>query len=75
MNPVTETITKMIESLPEHIQKKLLDDFTPLISEALDEAKWETQFQRENDKLREIAGQVKKQISAGQARPMDFSKL
>jgi len=65
----------MIETLPDHIQRKLLDDFTPLISEALDEAKWETQFQRENDKLREIAGQVKEQISAGQASPTDLSEL
>ena len=75
MNCVTETIVKMIEALPEHIQKKLLDDFTPLISEAMDEAKWETQFERENNTLRKIAGQVKEQISGGQASPMDFSKL
>ena len=75
MNCVTETLTKMIESLPEPLQKKLLDEITPLISEALDDAKWETQFQRENEKLIILAGQVKKQISAGQAIPMDFSKL
>ena len=40
MNCVTETLTKMIESLPEPLQKKLLDEITPLISEALDDAKW-----------------------------------
>ena len=75
MNCVTETLTKMIESLPEPLQKKLLDEITPLISEALDDAEWETQFQRENEKLIKLAGQVKEQISTGQATPMDFSKL
>jgi hypothetical protein len=75
MNCVTETLTKMIESLPEPLQKKLLDEITPLISEALDDSEWETQFQRENKRLIKIAGHVKEQISAGQANPMDFSKL
>ena len=32
MNCVAETVTKMIESLPEHLQKKLLDEITPIIS-------------------------------------------
>jgi len=75
MNCVAETITKMIEALPEHFQKKLLHEITPLISEALDDAKWEEQFQSENDKLVKLAGQVKDQILAGKTTPMDFSKL
>jgi hypothetical protein len=75
MNCVTETLTKMIESLPEPLQKKLLDEITQLISEALDDSEWETQFQIENKRLIKIAGHVKEQISAGQASPMDFSKL
>ena len=35
----------------------------------------ETQFQSENEGLIKLAGQVKEQISTGQAIPMDFSKL
>ena len=75
MNCVAETITKMIESLPDHLQKKLLDEITPIISEALDEAKWESQFQKGNSRLAELAEGVKDRISKGEAEPMDLSKL
>ena len=75
MNCVAETVTKMIESLPEHLQKKLLDEITPIISEAIDEAKWEDQFQRGNSKLVELSEGVSDRISKGSTEPMDLSKL
>jgi hypothetical protein len=75
MNCVAETVTKMIESLPEHLQKKLLDEITPIISEALDEAKWEDQFQRGSSKLVELAEGVIGRISKGGTEPMNLSKL
>ena len=75
MNCVAETVTKMIEALPEHLQKKLLDEITPIIAEALDEAKWEAQFQRGSSKLDELAEGVRDQLSKGGTEPMDFSKL
>jgi hypothetical protein len=75
MNCVAETVTKMIESLPDHLQKKLLDEITPIISEALDEAKWENDFQGGSSKLVQLAEGVRDQISKGEAEPMDFSKL
>ena len=75
MNCVAETVTKMIEALPEHLQKKLLDEITPIIAEALDEAKWEAQFQQSGSKLVELAEGVRDQLSKGGTEPMDFSKL
>jgi hypothetical protein len=75
MNCVAETVTKMIESLPEHLQKKLLDEITPIISEAVDEARWESDFQRGSSKLVQLAMGVKDRISKGGTELMDFSKL
>jgi hypothetical protein len=75
MNCVAETVTKMIEALPEHLQKKLLDEITPIIAEALDEAKWEAQFQRGSSKLIELGEAVKEKVATGGSEPMDFSKL
>jgi hypothetical protein len=75
MNCVAETVTKMIESLPEHLQKKLLDEITPIISEAVDEARWESNFQRDSSRLIQLAVGVKDSISKGGTKPMDFSKL
>ena len=75
MNCVAETVTKMIEALPEHLQKKLLDEITPIIAEALDEAKWEAQFERGRSKLIELAEGAKDLLSKGGTEHMDFSKL
>jgi hypothetical protein len=75
MNCITETVTKMIEALPEPLQKKVLEEITLIISEALDEAKWAAQFERGNSKLVKIAEEVKDLISKGGTEPMDFSKL
>jgi hypothetical protein len=75
MDCVAETVTKMLESLPEHMQKKFLDEITPIISEAFDEAKWESQFQESSLKLAEFAQNVKNQVAAEKSSEMDFSKL
>jgi hypothetical protein len=65
----------MIEALPEHLQKKLLDEITPIISEALDEAKWEVQFERGRSKLVQLAQETKELLTQGGTEPMDFLKL
>jgi len=75
MNCVTETVTKMIEALPEPLQKKVLEEITPFISEALDEAKWAAQFERGNSKLVKIAEKVKDLMSKGGTEPMDIGDM
>jgi hypothetical protein len=65
----------MIEALPEHLQRKILDEITPIISEALDEAKWEDQFERSSSKLSELAESVRARTAKLGSDPMDFSKL
>ena len=45
MNCVSESLANMIGPLPKHLQDRLLDEITPMISDILDEAKWEDQFQ------------------------------
>ncbi len=75
MNCVTETVTKMIEALPEPLPKKVLEEITPIISEALDEAKWAAQFERGNSKLVKIAEKVKDLMSKGGTEPMDIGDM
>ena len=65
----------MIASFPEHIQKKHLDEITAIISEALEEAKGEEQFQRGNSKLVEIAGEVTERISKGNSQLIDIQQI
>ena len=75
MDCVTETITKMIESLPKGLQDRVLEEIKPIISEALDEVEWQMQFERSQKKLMSIARRVKREIKAGVAEPMDYEKL
>lgn len=57
---------------PERLYFKVKEHF---ISEALEKAKWEDQFQRGSSRLAELAEELKDRISKGGAEPMDFSKL
>jgi len=75
MNCVRETITKMIEALPESLQERVLEEIKPIIAEALDEAEWQMQFERSEEKMIAIARKVKGAIKEGKAEPMDYKKL
>jgi len=75
MDCVSETITKMIESLPKGMQDRVLEEIKPIISEALDEAEWQMQFERSQKNLVSIARKVKREIKAGRAEPIDYEKL
>jgi hypothetical protein len=75
MDCVSETITKMIESLPKSVQERVLEEIKPIISEALDEAEWQMEFEGSQENLVSIARKVKREIKAGRAEPMDYEKL
>ena len=75
MDCVSETITKMIESLPKSVQERVLEEIKPIISEALDEAEWQMEFEGSQENLVSIARKVKRAIKAGRAEPMDYEKL
>ena len=75
MNCVSETITKMIESLPLDIQERVLEEIQPIISDAIDEAKWQAQFEETQDKLVATARKVKEDIAAGKVKPMNYERL
>ena len=65
MDCVSETITKMIESLPKGMQDRVLEEIKPIISEALDEAEWQMQFERSQKNLVSIARKAKREIKQG----------
>ncbi len=72
MDSVTETITKMIQLLPRRMHDRVLEEITPIFSEALDDAEWEGQLERRQKKLASIARKARKEIKAGRAEPMDY---
>ena len=75
MENVTETITKMVESLPEHLQPVVLDELRRIVVEKRDEAEWDEQFKRKQHGLITAAQDVRKKIETGDAEEMDYEKL
>lgn len=70
-----ETIIKMMETLPERVQDRILDDIKHIIAEALDDLEWDGQFEKHRKGLVTMARKVKKQMAKGMAEPMDYARL
>jgi hypothetical protein len=70
-----ETLTKMLESLPEPAQNQAIEHFRKYLEEITDELRWDESFARTSDKLVEFARQARKEIEQGKAEDMDLSRL
>ena len=75
MSAHVETLTKMISQLPANIKESVVNELKLIVSEALDEARWQNQYQTSRDKLAGIAAKVRSEISSGKAKPMDYREL
>lgn len=75
MNRITETAIKMLESLPEELQKSILERLRELIEEARDEARWDELFEQKKEGLITTAQKARREIAEGKATEMDIKKL
>ncbi|GAI05773.1 unnamed protein product [marine sediment metagenome] len=75
MNNTVETIVKMVESLPEALQERVVNELRSVIVEANDEAEWDMQFERKQEGLMNAGRKAKQEIAQGVAEPMDYEKL
>jgi len=69
------TVEKMLESLPEEVQERVVEHLREYISDLQDELRWDALFKRTQDKLVAAARRAKEEIAAGKAEPMDFERL
>jgi glycerate-2-kinase len=69
------TMMKMLESLPEQIQERVLEHMREYIEDIRDEAKWDESFTRTQTNLVAAARQARKEIAEGKASPMDRKRL
>ena len=74
-SPAINTVIKMMESLSEDKQNKLVEHLREYIQDLQEEAKWQDSFNRTQDKLVAAAKLAKKQIAQGKAESMDYNKL
>jgi hypothetical protein len=75
MSKATETAAKMLESLPEPVQERVVEELRTLVEDARDEAKWDDLVAKKKDGLVAAARKARKDIARGKATDMDFDKL
>jgi hypothetical protein len=69
------TIVKMIESLPDELQEKVVEHIRDYIVDLEDEKRWDASFQRTQGNLVAAARKAKQEIATGQSVPMDYEQL
>ena len=70
-----DTVTKMLESLPDSLQERALEHLREYLEEITDEMRWNDSFEKTSTKLEEVARSVRLEIASGKSEPMDFDKL
>ena len=75
MSKAIETALKMLESLPEKAQERVLESLRNLVEEARDEASWDEQFEQKKAGLMAAARKAREEVAAGKAKDMDYEKL
>lgn len=69
------TVIKMMESLPETAQGKLIEHLREYIENLRNELEWDGLVEKTQSKLIDAAKQAKREIAAGKAKPMDYNQL
>jgi hypothetical protein len=74
MSKTTETALKLLESLPEEAQERVVEQLRQLVQEAQDEARWEALL-KQNKRLLVAARKARHDVTAGKATDMDYERL
>lgn len=69
------TVTKMLETLPDHMQDRVAEHLREYIDEIYDELQWDEQFRSSQGGLVAAARRAKEQIAQGFSKPMDIDAL
>ncbi len=69
------TVLKMIDSLPEPEQERVLEHLREYIEDVREDAEWNEAFARSQDKLAAAGRKAKAQIAQGLATPLDPDQL
>jgi translation initiation factor 2B subunit (eIF-2B alpha/beta/delta family) len=69
------TLIKMMESLPETLQDKVVEHLREYLEDLRDEEQWNLSFQNTQQSLIAAAKRAKQEISEGKAQPLDIEQL
>lgn len=71
----TTTMIRMLDSLPEPIQERVVEHMREYIEDLRDEDVWNESFSRTQSRIAAAARQARKEMGKGKAVPMDPKKL
>lgn len=74
-SPEISTVIKMMESLPEDVQNRVLEHLREYLEDLQDQLKWDNSFKTTQPKLIASAQRAKREIAQGLAKPMDYKNL
>jgi len=69
------TVTKMLESLPETVQDRVVEHLREYLADLQDELEWDRLFERTQPQLVAAARRAKQEIAEGHAQPLDYDAL
>jgi hypothetical protein len=69
------TVIKMMQSLPDATQNKIVEHLREYLEDIRDEKLWDETFEMTQDKLVDTAMHVRQEISSGHAKPLDYEQL
>jgi DNA-binding transcriptional regulator GbsR (MarR family) len=69
------TVVKMLESLPDSQQERVIEHLTEYMTNLEDELQWNKSFKKTQSQLVAAARLAKQQIAQGLAQPMDYDQL
>lgn len=70
-----ETVTKMLEALPESVQNRAVEHLREYLEEISDDLRWDESFERTSDKLADAARVAREQLNVGKTEPFDLERL
>jgi hypothetical protein len=65
------TVVRMMESLPEAVQDRVVEHMQDYIEDMRDEMRWNESFAKSQDKLAAAAQKARAEIARGLASPLD----
>jgi len=68
----TETVRKMLESLPEDLQERTVEHLREYVEELREEIRWDRSFSATQDHLAAAALRARREIAEGKAVPLDL---
>lgn len=73
--PAIETLIKMVESLPESTQDRVVEHVREYIADLQDELQWQANFDRTQPQLSAAAQRARQEIAEGKRQPMRDDQL